>query len=88
VEADLLVAADGSRPTSLRSAESTSASITTTLAVRTLKQGFRSCEVHAPRSSIPLIIRFRTDSAVTQLPESQAAGARLGSRRTIKELSS
>jgi hypothetical protein len=78
VETDLLVAADGYRPTSLLMAESTSASIATTLAVRTAQRGVSI--LRSLRSAFlgPLIVRFRTDSAVTQWPESQAAGARLG----------
>jgi hypothetical protein len=51
-------------PTSLRSAGSTSASMAYYVwPSEPLKQGFRPCE----RSSMPLRVRFRTDSAMTPI---------------------
>jgi hypothetical protein len=55
-------------PTSLRSAGNTSASAAATSGrPNRSNRRFRPCESFAPRSSMPLTVRFRTDSAMTPL---------------------
>jgi hypothetical protein len=62
-----------SHSTSLRSAGSTSGSLATTSGrPNRSNRGFRPCEICAPRSSMPLNVRFGTDSAMT--PEMALAG--------------
>ena len=55
-----------SSPTSIRSTGSSLASMATTCGrPNRSNRGFRLCEICAPRSSVPLKVRFGTDSAMT-----------------------